>query len=56
MWYVNIHVSSVDVIRVADLSTLRCSVTKNINLTTHTRAESGLRIRGFLPFAIEYSS
>jgi len=54
VWYVNIHVSSVDIIRVAGPSTLRYSVTRNVNLTTHALAMSGLRIRGFLPFSIDY--
>jgi hypothetical protein len=54
--YVTIHVSSVDVIRVAGPSTLRCSVASNVNLTTHVREVPGLKIRGFLPFTIEFSS
>ena len=56
VWYVNIHVSSVDGIQVAGLFTLRCSVGRNVNLTTHPRAVPGLRMRGFLPFTIHYSS
>jgi hypothetical protein len=56
VWYVNIYVSSVDVIRVAGPSTLRCSVGRNVHSTTHARAMPGVRIRGFLPFTIDYSS
>ena len=54
VWYVNIHVSNVDVIRAAGPSAIRCSVARNVNLTTHARAMSGLRLRGFLPFSIDY--
>ena len=54
--FVTIHVSSVDVIRVAAPFTLRYSGGRNVNLTTHTLAIPGLRIHGFLAFTIGYSS
>lgn len=57
VWYVTIHVSSADVIRVAGRPcTLRCSVGWNVNLTTHARVVPVLRIHGLFPFTVYYSS
>ena len=38
VWYVSIDVSTVDVVLVAGPSSRRCSVARNVNLTTHARA------------------
>jgi hypothetical protein len=43
VWFVTIHASSVDVIRVAGKFTLRYSCGRNVNLTTHTRVVPGVK-------------